>query len=73
MTTATLTGQPTRRGRFGRFALHFFEMCAPMCVGFAIGDLVVVAERLLELVPEVPTPVWAATRSAPGRCGTRTR
>jgi hypothetical protein len=40
MTTTTLTGQPTRRGRFGRFTLHFFEMCAPMCVGFAIGDLV---------------------------------
>lgn len=22
-----------------RFALHYFEMCAPMCVGFAVGDL----------------------------------
>jgi hypothetical protein len=40
MTTTTLTVQPTRRGRFGRFVLHFFEMCAPMCVGFAIGDLI---------------------------------
>jgi hypothetical protein len=40
VTTTALTGQPTRRGRFGRFTLHFFEMCAPMCVGFAIGDLV---------------------------------
>lgn len=40
MTTATLTAQTTRRGRFGRFTLHFFEMCAPMCVGFAIGDLI---------------------------------
>jgi hypothetical protein len=39
MTTA-LAAQPTRRGRSGRFTLHFFEMCAPMCVGFAIGDLV---------------------------------
>ena len=38
--TATLAAQPTRRGRFGRFTLHFFEMCAPMCVGFAIGDLI---------------------------------
>jgi hypothetical protein len=38
--TTTLTEQPTGRGRFGRFTLHFFEMCAPMCVGFAIGDLV---------------------------------
>jgi hypothetical protein len=40
MTTTTLTGQRTWRGRFGRFTLHFFEMCAPMCVGFGIGDLV---------------------------------
>jgi hypothetical protein len=24
----------------GRFALHFVEMCAPMCIGFAVGDLV---------------------------------
>ena len=38
--TTTLLAQPTRRGRFGRFTLHFFEMCAPMCVGFAIGDLI---------------------------------
>jgi hypothetical protein len=40
MTTTTLTAQPTRRGRFGRFVLHFFEMCASMCVGFAIGDVI---------------------------------
>jgi hypothetical protein len=24
----------------GRFLLHYFEMCAPMCIGFALGDLV---------------------------------
>jgi hypothetical protein len=24
----------------GHFALHFAEMCAPMCIGFAVGDLV---------------------------------
>jgi hypothetical protein len=23
----------------GHFALHFAEMCAPMCIGFAVGDL----------------------------------
>jgi hypothetical protein len=40
MTATTLTAQTTRRGRLGRFVLHFFEMCAPMCVGFAIGDLI---------------------------------
>jgi hypothetical protein len=26
--------------QIGHFALHFFEMCAPMCIGFALGDLV---------------------------------
>ena len=26
--------------QIGRFALHFGEMCVPMCIGFAIGDLV---------------------------------
>jgi hypothetical protein len=38
--TTTVLAQPTRRGRFGRFTLHFFEMCVPMCIGFAIGDLI---------------------------------
>jgi hypothetical protein len=28
------------RGQVGRFALHYFEMCIPMCIGFAVGDLV---------------------------------
>lgn len=23
----------------GRFALHFAEMCVPMCIGFAVGDV----------------------------------
>jgi Glucose-6-phosphate dehydrogenase, NAD binding domain/Glucose-6-phosphate dehydrogenase, C-terminal domain len=31
------------------------------------------AQRLLDLAPQVPTPVWAATNSAQARCGTRTR
>src|ERR671937_2881108 len=38
--TTTLAVQARRAGRLGRFTLHFFEMCAPMCVGFAIGDLI---------------------------------
>jgi multisubunit Na+/H+ antiporter MnhG subunit len=24
--------------RVGRFTLHYFEMCLPMCLGFAVGD-----------------------------------
>ena len=27
-------------GQVGRFVLHYFEMCIPMCIGFAVGDLV---------------------------------
>jgi hypothetical protein len=30
----------SRRRQTGRFALHFLEMCAPMCIGFAVGDLI---------------------------------
>jgi hypothetical protein len=40
MTTTTLPAQRTQQGRFGPFTLHFFEICAPMCIGFAIGDVV---------------------------------
>jgi hypothetical protein len=25
--------------QIGHFALHFAEMCAPMCIGFAVGDV----------------------------------
>ncbi|MGZ8706074.1 MAG: hypothetical protein ACXW0R_01655 [Gaiellaceae bacterium] len=34
------TPQSSRRSRIGRFVRHYFEMCVPMCVGFAVGDLV---------------------------------
>jgi hypothetical protein len=30
----------TRRIQIGRFLRHYLEMCAPMCIGFAVGDLV---------------------------------
>jgi hypothetical protein len=30
----------SRRTQSGHFVLHYFEMCAPMCVGFAVGDLI---------------------------------
>lgn len=29
-----------RRSQIGHFVRHYFEMCVPMCVGFAVGDLV---------------------------------
>jgi hypothetical protein len=28
------------RAQAGRFVLHYLEMCIPMCIGFAVGDLV---------------------------------
>jgi hypothetical protein len=28
------------RGQVGRFVVHYFEMCVPMCIGFAVGDLI---------------------------------
>ena len=40
---STTTAGPARHRRlagFGHFVLHFFEMCMPMCIGWAVGDLV---------------------------------
>ena len=40
---STTTADPTRHrrlGGLGRFVLHFFEMCMPMCIGWALGDVV---------------------------------
>jgi hypothetical protein len=30
----------SRRRQTAHFVRHFLEMCAPMCIGFAVGDLV---------------------------------
>ncbi|MGZ5798419.1 MAG: hypothetical protein ACXWJG_16015, partial [Caldimonas sp.] len=30
----------SRRRQIAHFVRHYFEMCVPMCVGFAVGDLV---------------------------------
>ena len=35
-----LAPRATRVGRVGRFFVHYFEMCIPMCIGFAVGDAV---------------------------------
>src|SRR6266545_6452678 len=37
-TTAALTPR-SRRRQSAHFVRHYLEMCVPMCVGFAIGDL----------------------------------
>jgi hypothetical protein len=33
-------GAHRRLGGVRRFVLHFLEMCMPMCIGWAVGDLV---------------------------------
>jgi hypothetical protein len=46
-------------GRVGRFVLHYFEMCIPMCIGFAVGDLVYfsIAEQFGYSEPFTELPV----------------
>ena len=72
MTNQLVAGAPTRRSRFGRFALHFFEMCAPMCVGFATGDLIYFwaagnfgYSRPFTELPELSVVVVTLTMTAP--------
>jgi hypothetical protein len=40
MNTAVRTGVRLRGGQVGHFVLHYLEMCIPMCIGFAVGDLI---------------------------------
>jgi hypothetical protein len=37
---APITPVVSRRRQTGHFVRHYFEMCLPMCIGFALGDLV---------------------------------
>jgi hypothetical protein len=37
---AQVAPRGSRRRQSGHFLLHYFEMCLPMCVGFAVGDLI---------------------------------
>lgn len=56
----------------GHFLRHYLEMCAPMCIGFAVGDLVYFwaaqrfgySEPFTEL-PEVSVLVVTVTMTAP--------
>jgi hypothetical protein len=36
----TLARKVGRGRQIGHFVRHYFEMCLPMCIGFAVGDLV---------------------------------
>jgi hypothetical protein len=40
-TTSAATAPTISRPRqIGHFLIHYGEMCAPMCIGFAVGDLI---------------------------------
>jgi hypothetical protein len=61
-----------RFGRTGRFLRHYLEMCAPMCVGFAAGDLIYfwAAERLgysepFRELPELSVAIVTFSMTAP--------
>ena len=67
-TAATLS----RRKQTARFVWHFLEMCAPMCIGFAIGDLIYfwAAEQQgygepFKQLPELSVLVVTFTMTAP--------
>jgi hypothetical protein len=58
----TTTAHPARQGRiagFGHFVLHFFEMCMPMCIGWAVGDVLyfALADQLGSSDPFTSWPV----------------
>jgi hypothetical protein len=38
--SALVTPTASGRRQIGHFVRHYFEMCLPMCIGFALGDLV---------------------------------
>lgn len=61
-----------RRVRFVRFLVHYFEMCVPMCIGFAIGDVIyfALAGRIgysepFEELPVLSMAVVTFTMTAP--------
>lgn len=72
--TAVLTPAATisRRRQTAHFLWHYLEMCAPMCIGFAVGDLVYFwaagrfgySEPFTEL-PELSVLVITFTMTAP--------
>jgi hypothetical protein len=66
------TAKLTRRRQTAHFVLHFAEMCVPMCIGFAVGDLVYfwAAEQQgysepFRQLPELSVLVVTVTMTAP--------
>ena len=57
-----ITAHPARHERirgFGHFVLHFLEMCMPMCIGWAVGDILyfALADQLGSSNPFADWPV----------------
>lgn len=80
LTSVAREAAPTisRRRQTAHFIRHFVQMCAPMCISFALGDLVYFwaagqqgyAEPFRQL-PELSVLVVTLTMTAPmtaGRC-----
>jgi hypothetical protein len=69
---AAVASTMSRRSQVRHFVWHYVEMCAPMCIGFAVGDLVYFraagrfgySEPFSEL-PEVSVLVVTFTMTAP--------
>jgi hypothetical protein len=62
----------SRRSQVGHFLWHYLEMCAPMCIGFAVGDLIYIwaAAQLgyshpFSELPELSVAVVTFTMTAP--------
>jgi hypothetical protein len=69
---AMVTPDVSRRRQIGHFVVHYFEMCLPMCIGFAIGDLVYFwaagrfgYSRPFRQLPELSVLVVTFTMTAP--------
>jgi hypothetical protein len=66
------TAKISRRRQTAQFLRHYLEMCAPMCIGFAVGDLAYFwaggqfgySEPFSEL-PELSVAVVTFTMTAP--------
>jgi hypothetical protein len=72
LTAVAVAPRLGRSRQIGHFVLHYFEMCMPMCVGFALGDLVYfwAAGRFgythpLRDLPELSVVVVTFTMTAP--------
>jgi hypothetical protein len=72
ITSATTAPTISRPRQIGHFLRHYVEMCAPMCIGFAVGDLIYFwaagrfgySEPFSEL-PELSVLVVTFTMTAP--------